>query len=130
VFWNELINRGIKDLGGAVSGGLDSCTVTHWLSSKGFSVHCFTVDLGQPDESHLESVRNRMISCGANEATVISAQEDLADAGLKVIQSQARYEGGYWNTTGIARPVTAHAILKILISQDIEVFFSWRHRSW
>ncbi len=123
MFWNELINRGIKDLGGAVSGGLDSCTVTHWLSSKGFSVHCFTVDLGQPDESHLESVRNRMISCGANEATVISAQEDLADAGLKVIQSQARYEGGYWNTTGIARPVTAHAILKILISQDIEVFF-------
>ena len=63
--WRELKQRDITVVGGAVSGGLDSCTVTHWLSSKGFSVHCFTVDLGQPDEESLTAVEERMRACGA-----------------------------------------------------------------
>ena len=32
--------------------------------------------------------------------------------GFQLVQSGARYEGGYWNTTGIARPVTTEIILK------------------
>ena len=91
--------------GGAVSGGLDSCTVTHWLSEQGIKVKCFTVDLGQPDEVNMNDIIERMSKCGASSAKLIDAQQDLAEAGLKVIQSQARYEGGYWNTTGIARPI-------------------------
>ena len=121
--WRELQDRGVKVLGGAVSGGLDSCTATHWLHSKGFSVHCFTVDLGQPDEDSLDTVKSRMLACGAEAATVLPGQEALAEAGLKVIQAQARYEGGYWNTTGIARPVTVAAILPGLRKRGIDVLF-------
>ena len=66
--WRELKDKKIEIVGGAVSGGLDSCTVTHWLSAKGFVVHCFTVDLGQPDEESLDAVRDRMIACGAQGA--------------------------------------------------------------
>ena len=121
--WRELQDRGVKVLGGAVSGGLDSCTATHWLHSKGFSVHCFTVDLGQPDEESLDGVKSRMLACGAEAATVLPGQEALAEAGLKVIQAQARYEGGYWNTTGIARPVTVAAILPGLRKRGIYVLF-------
>ena len=36
--WRELADRGITVFGGAVSGGLDSCTVTHWLSERGVDV--------------------------------------------------------------------------------------------
>ncbi len=36
--WRELQNKNITLIGGAVSGGLDSCTSTHWLTSKGFDV--------------------------------------------------------------------------------------------
>ncbi len=121
--WRELKDKNINLVGGAVSGGLDSCTVTHWLKSKGFSVHCFTVDLGQPDEESLEAVRERMLACGAEEAIVVPGQQPLAEAGLKVIQAQARYEGGYWNTTGIARPITVGAILPELEKRGIGVLF-------
>jgi len=123
VDWRELKEKNVTKIGGAASGGLDSCAATHWLASKGFSVHCYTVDLGQPDEEDLDAVRVRMLGCGATAATIISGQEALADAGLKVLQAQARYEGGYWNTTGTARPVTVGALLPPLRESGIEVLF-------
>ena len=121
--WRVLKDNNITVLGGAVSGGLDSCTATHWLRSKGFSVHCFTVDLGQPDEESLDAVAQRMLASGAEDAVLVPGQAALAEAGLKVLQAQARYEGGYWNTTGIARPVTVAAILPELRERGIEVLF-------
>ncbi|MDP6663900.1 MAG: argininosuccinate synthase [SAR202 cluster bacterium] len=121
--WRELQRKNITLMGGAVSGGLDSCTVTHWLTSNGFEVHGFTVDLGQPDEENLDAVKDRMVACGAQDATILPGRAPLAAAGLKVIQSQARYEGGYWNTTGIARPVTVAAILPELARRDVGVLF-------
>ena len=106
-----------------MSGGLDSCTVTHWLKSKGFSVHCYTVDLGQPDEESLDAVKERMLGSGAESAQIVEGQDALAEAGLKVVQSQARYEGGYWNTTGIARPITVGAMLPEIEAEKIGVLF-------
>ena len=121
--WRDLARRGHAVFGGAVSGGLDSCTVTHWLSQRGVEVHAFTVDLGQPDEEDLGAVADRMRLCGATQADVIDGRLGLAQAGIKVIQAQARYEGGYWNTTGIARPVTVAAILPELEERSIGVLF-------
>jgi argininosuccinate synthase len=121
--WRELQKKKIRVVGGAVSGGLDSCTVTHWLTSKGFEVHCFTVDLGQPDEESLEAVADRMMACGAIDARIVPGQDALAEAGLKVVQALAGYEGGYWNTTGIARPITTAAVLPELRARGIGVLF-------
>ena len=121
--WSELKNKDVTVVGGAVSGGLDSCTVTHWLRERGFEVQAFTVDLGQPDEENLDAIRDRMIACGATEAALIPGTAALAQAGLKVVQAQARYEGGYWNTTGIARPVTVAAILPEMAERGIGVLF-------
>ena len=121
--WRELNERGVTDVGGAVSGGLDSCTVTHWLSGKGFSVHGFAVDLGQPDEESLVAVQDRMLGCGAVEAKIIPGQAALADAGLQVVRAQARYEGGYWNTSAIARPITVRKVLPQLRDRGINVLF-------
>jgi argininosuccinate synthase len=120
VHFQELIG---KHIGGAVSGGLDSCTATAWLREQGALPHCFTVDLGQPDETSLDDIPRRMLACGAVEAAVISGQEALAAAGLQVIQAQARYEGGYWNTTGIARYVTTALVLRELERRSIGVLF-------
>ena len=121
--WRELKEKNINVVGGAVSGGLDRCTITHWLKEKGFTVKGYTVDLGQPDEESLDAITDRMIACGAETAQIVPGQEPLADAGLKVIQAQARYEGGYWNTTGIARPITVRAILDELHRSKIGVLF-------
>jgi len=120
---NEVLEARGPLIGGAVSGGLDSCTVTSWLTRKGFEVHGYTVDLGQPDEENLDAVADRMVACGAKASHILPGKEALIKEGLKVIQAQAKYEGGYWNTTGIARPVTTEIILKKMGDDGVPVLF-------
>lgn len=110
-----------QTIGFAGSGGLDSCTVTRWLTDLGVKVVCITLDLGQPDEPDLEAVRQRMLAAGAAEAVVIDGRAALAEEGLKVIQSQALYEGDYWNTTGIARHVTTKLLLEGMKERGIRI---------
>ena len=105
-------------IGAAVSGGLDSCTITRWLVEEGVGVVGLTADLGQPDEDDINDVAERMRVAGAQEALIVDAREALARAGLEVIQAQAKYEGGYWNTTGIARYATVAAILPELTERE------------
>ena len=104
-----------------VSGGLDSCTITRWLVDNGVNVVCFTADLGQPDEENMDEICERMLACGAQEAVIVDAKDELAMAGIKVIQSQAKYEGGYWNTTGIARHITVEAVLPEMEKRGINI---------
>ena len=93
----------------AVSGGLDSCTITHWLAQNGVQVIAYTADLGQPDEENIEDVRDRMLACGAQEMILEDLRPNVAEAGVQLVQAGARYEGGYWNTTAIARHVVVEA---------------------
>lgn len=106
----------------AGSGGLDSCTVIHWLKENDVNVIVYTADLGQPDEPDLEVVRQRMLACGAKEVFLIDAKEQLVRAGLFAAMAQLKYEGGYWNTTGIGRFVTASAILAEMQISEIKIF--------
>lgn len=110
-----------KTVGAAVSGGLDSCTITRWLVDNGVHVVCFTADLGQPDETNMEAIRERMLACGAQDAIIVDAKDALAMAGIQVIQCQATYEGGYWNTTGIARHITVKALLPEMEKRGIKI---------
>ena len=110
-----------KQVALAASGGLDSCTVTKWLTDQGVEVVSVTADIGQPDEEDIEDVRQRMLACGSVDAVVIDLKEDLADAALTMLVGNAKYEGGYWNTTGIARHVTTRGLLRVMKERGIEV---------
>ena len=114
----------VADLAGhrvmiAVSGGLDSCTITHWLKEKGIEVIAYTADLGQPDEADIEDVRQRILACGASEMIVGDLKKSVSSAGVQLIQSLARYEGGYWNTTGIARHVVVADMVPLMQERGI-----------
>ncbi|MDA8071857.1 MAG: argininosuccinate synthase [Actinomycetota bacterium] len=98
------------------SGGLDSCTVTHWLTEQGVEVVSYTADLGQSDEEDLGAVAERMQACGAVAAHVVPLRDQMAEAGLRAVQAQARYEGGYWNTTPLARYVTVRGVLPLAMA--------------
>ncbi len=100
-----------KTVAFAASGGLDSCTITRWLVDNGVHVVCFTADMAQPDESDFDSVRQRMLACGAKDYVRIPLHDAIAEAGLDIIQAQAFYEGRYWNTTGIGRHVIVAGML-------------------
>lgn len=106
----------------AASGGLDSCTITRWLSDQGVRVVCCTLDLGQPDEDGFDNIEARLLSAGAAEVVILPAVEPLLRAGMQVLQSQAWYEGRYWNTTGIARYVLVSAVVKYMEKHGYTIF--------
>src|SRR3954454_11285757 len=105
----------------AASGGLDSCTVTKWLTEHGVRVVAVTADMAQPDEANFAEVGQRMRACGATDFVAIPLHEMIAEAGVEVIQFQARYEGAYWNTTGIGRRVIVAGMVPEMKKRGIKV---------
>jgi argininosuccinate synthase len=110
-----------KTVAFAASGGLDSCTITRWLVDNGVNVVCFTADMAQPDESDFDTVRTRMLACGAKDYIRVPLHDAIAEAGLDIIQAQAYYEGRYWNTTGIGRHVIVAGILPEMKKRGITI---------
>ncbi len=110
-----------KTIAFAGSGGLDSCTIVHWLAAQGVKVVCCTIDFAQPDEEDINAIKDRMLACGASEFLLIDGKEILAEAGLKVVQSQATYEGRYWNTTGIARYAVISSMIPEMKKRKISI---------
>jgi len=96
-----------------VSGGLDSKTVTRKLVDLGIDVTCFTADLAQPDEHDIRDVAKRMAPCGAR-TVIADLKQEMAAACFEMIKAQAMYDGGYWNSTGIARAVTVKGLLPLM----------------
>ncbi|MFO0822291.1 MAG: argininosuccinate synthase [Gemmataceae bacterium] len=77
----------------AASGGLDSCTITRWLTDHGVKVVCFTADIAQPDETDFGAIEKRMRACGAADYIAVPLHNMIAESGVEVIQFQAKYEG-------------------------------------
>jgi argininosuccinate synthase len=105
----------------AASGGLDSCTVTKWLTENGVKVVCFTADIAQPDETNFGEIETRMRACGAADYVAIPLHDVIAESGVEVIQFQARYEGAYWNTTGIGRHVIVAGMIPEMKKRGIKI---------
>jgi argininosuccinate synthase len=99
-----------EKLGMCVSGGLDSRTIAKKLVELKIPVVCFTADLAQPDEKNINDVKKKMAPCGA-ETVIVDLKDDMAEACFQVLKAQAMYDGGYWNTTGIARAVTVRGLI-------------------
>ena len=97
-------------VGACVSGGLDSRTISKVMVEAGINVVAFSADLGQPDEVDINDIKTRMAPCGVD-TFIVDLKEPMADACFDVIKAQAVYNGGYWNSTGIARAVTVRGII-------------------
>ena len=100
-----------KTVGACVSGGLDSRTISKVMVEAGVNVVAFSADLGQPDEIDINDIRTRMAPCGVD-TFIVDLKEPMAEACFEVIKAQAMYDGGYWNSTGIARAVTVHGLIE------------------
>jgi argininosuccinate synthase len=103
----ELTN---EKIGICVSGGLDSRAIARKFVEMGLDVVCFAADLAQADEADIRDVKKRMEACGA-ETVIVDLKKAMAEACFQVLKAQAMYDGGYWNTTGIARAVTVRGLI-------------------
>lgn len=100
-------------VGICVSGGLDSKTVTLRLKEAGVDVLGFTADLAQPDETDINDIERRMSVTGA-ETTIVDLKDAMAEACFELLKAQGTYDGGYWNTTGLARAVTVRGLVNAM----------------
>jgi argininosuccinate synthase len=80
------------------------------MVETGLPVHAFAADLGQPDETDIQDIARRMAPCGV-ETAIIDLKAPMAEACFEVLEAQAMYDGGYWNSTGIARAVTVRGLI-------------------
>ncbi len=99
-----------EKLGACVSGGLDSKTIALRLREAGCEVLCFTADLAQPDETDIRDVARKMTPCGV-ETVIVDLKPEMAEACFDTLRALATYDGGYWNSTGIARAVTVRGLV-------------------
>lgn len=110
---SEILKRYVENgdvVGICVSGGLDSKTVALRLRLAGVKVKCFTADIAQPDEDDINDVVKKMAPCGVD-TVVVDLKDAIAEGAFEAIACQAMYDGGYWQSTGIGRYVTARGLL-------------------
>eukprot|EP00405_Crypthecodinium_cohnii_P014821 CAMPEP_0206465360 /NCGR_PEP_ID=MMETSP0324_2-20121206/27782_1 /ASSEMBLY_ACC=CAM_ASM_000836 /TAXON_ID=2866 /ORGANISM="Crypthecodinium cohnii, Strain Seligo" /LENGTH=429 /DNA_ID=CAMNT_0053938201 /DNA_START=125 /DNA_END=1414 /DNA_ORIENTATION=+ len=107
-------------VGICVSGGLDSKTVALRLRLAGVKVKCFTADIGQPDEDDINDVVKKMAPCGV-ETVVVDLKDEIAEGAFEAVACKGSYDGGYWQSTGIGRYVTARGLLKAMKKQGCTV---------
>merc|ERR1719188_817925 len=72
---------------------------------------CFTADIGQPDEVDINDIPKKMAPCGV-ETIVVDLKDDIAEGAFEAVACQASYDGGYWQSTGVGRYVTARGLLR------------------
>ena len=99
-----------KTVGVCVSGGLDSKTICCVLLDAGVKVKAFSANVGQPDEKDINDIKKKMAPTGV-ETTIVEVTKEMADICFETVKCQAMYDGGYWNSTGIARAVTVQKLL-------------------
>ena len=109
-----------RKIGLCVSGGLDSKTIATKLRELDIEVICFAADLAQPDETDINNIKERMSACGV-ETVIVDLKNAMANACIETIIAQAKYDGGYWNSTGLARAVTVKGLIPELRKRDCTV---------
>ncbi|PIY79104.1 MAG: argininosuccinate synthase [Candidatus Pacebacteria bacterium CG_4_10_14_0_8_um_filter_43_12] len=90
------------------SGGLDTSVMLKWIQDQyGAEVIALTIDIGQQADD-LEKIRLKALKLGAIEALVVDAKKEFAYHYLaKGIKANSRYQGRYYMSTPMGRPLLA-----------------------
>jgi len=113
-------------VGIAFSGGLDTSVAVAWMRDKGAVPCTYTADLGQYDETDIESVPGRAAAYGAELSRLVDCTEPLAEEGLSAIACGAFHirSGGkvYFNTTPLGRAVTGTLLVRAMQDDDVSIW--------
>ena len=115
-----------EKVGIAFSGGLDTSVAVAWMRDKGAVPCTYTADLGQYDESNIETVPDRAKEYGAEISRLIDCKTPLVEEGLAAIACGAFHiRGGgkqYFNTTPLGRAVTGTLLVRAMLSDNVEIW--------
>jgi argininosuccinate synthase len=115
-----------EKVGIAFSGGLDTSVAVAWMRDKGAVPCTYTADLGQYDESNIETVPDRAKEYGAEISRLIDCKTPLVEEGLAAIACGAFHirSGGkqYFNTTPLGRAVTGTLLVRAMLHDNVEIW--------
>jgi len=115
-----------EKVGIAFSGGLDTSVAVAWMRAKGAIPCTYTADLGQYDESDIESVPDRAKVYGAEIARLVDCKGALVEEGFAAIASGAfhiRTAGKtYFNTTPLGRAVTGTLLVRAMRADGVSIW--------
>ena len=113
-------------VGIAFSGGLDTSAAVAWMRERGALPYAYTADIGQPDETDLESIPQRAKTYGAVEAKLVDCRELLVQEGLTALQCGAFHitTAGktYFNTTPLGRAVTGTLLVREMKHDGVDIW--------
>ena len=113
-------------VGIAFSGGLDTSVAVAWMRDKGAVPCTYTANLGQYDETDIDSVPGRAAAYGAELSRLVDCTEPLAEEGLSAIACGAFHirSGGkvYFNTTPLGRAVTGTLLVRAMQDDDVSIW--------
>ncbi len=103
------------------SGGLDTSVLIKWIQEKyKAQVIALTVDIGQLTDD-LEEIRKKALKLGAIKAYVIDAKDEFAEEYIaKGIKANASYQGNYYLSTPLGRPLLAKWVVKIAAQEGAD----------
>ena len=107
------MEKAVKKVVLAYSGGLDTSVMIRWLIEKyGCEVIALAADVGQ--EEFLEPLREKAIRTGASKVYIEDMKEEFArDFCLPVLQANAIYEGKYLLSAAISRPLISRYLVEV-----------------
>ena len=115
-----------EKVGIAFSGGLDTSVAVAWMRAKGAVPCTYTADLGQYDESDIDSVPVRAKEYGAEISRLLDCKTPLVEEGLAAIACGAFHiRGGgkqYFNTTPLGRAVTGTLLVRAMLQDKVEIW--------
>ena len=115
-----------EKVGIAFSGGLDTSVAVAWMRAKGAIPCTYTADLGQYDESDIDSVPVRAKEYGAEISRLVDCKTPLVEEGLAALACGAFHirSGGkqYFNTTPLGRAVTGTLLVRAMLNDKVDIW--------
>ncbi|HRW05856.1 MAG TPA: argininosuccinate synthase [Caldilineaceae bacterium] len=115
-----------EKVGIAFSGGLDTSVAVAWMKEKGAIPYTYTADLGQPDETDLESIPFKAREYGAAGARLIDCRNALVSEGFGALMCGAFHitsgSKKYFNTTPLGRAVTGVLLVRAMEEDGVNIW--------
>ncbi len=108
-----MIQKKIKKVVLAYSGGLDTSIIIPWLKENyGCEVIAMIADLGQSED--MLAIRNKALKTGAIKAVIVDAKKEfVTDYLFRCVKAGAKYESLYLLGTSAARPLIAQKQIEL-----------------
>ncbi|HVX56199.1 MAG TPA: argininosuccinate synthase [Candidatus Saccharimonadales bacterium] len=103
------------------SGGLDTSTMLKWIQEEyKAEVIALTIDIGQQADD-LTKIRQKALDLGAIKAVVVDAKQEFAEEYIaKGIKANGMYQGRYYLSTPLGRPLLAKWAVKVAAAEGAD----------